>query len=89
MAPQPDDLDALIGALNSEADRRGSSARDEELHGWIRHVVEHHGSDLLLVTGSPPVMRLDGSLQAIGTVALDDQDVEDAIVPLLPAHAAK
>lgn len=84
-----DDLDALIGELNSQADRLDSGGREDRLAGWIHHVVTHKGSDLLLVSGSAPVMRVDGSLQSIGTQVLDDQDVEDAILPLLPAHAAK
>jgi twitching motility protein PilT len=85
----PDDLDALIGELNEQAARFEPGGRQERLDGWIRHVVSHKGSDLLLVSGTPPVMRVDGSLQAIGTIALDDQAVEDAILPLLPAHAAR
>jgi twitching motility protein PilT len=88
MAPQSDDLDALIGELNSEADRLGPAGREDELDGWIRHVVAQKGSDLLLVSGSPPMIRVDGSLKAIGSVPLSDQDVEDAVVPLLPVHAA-
>jgi twitching motility protein PilT len=85
----PDDLDALIGELNDQAARFEPAGQQDRLDGWIRQVVSHKGSDLLLVSGSPPVMRVDGSLQAIGSTALDDQDVEDAILPLLPAHAAR
>jgi twitching motility protein PilT len=84
-----DDLDALIGELNDQAERLEPAGREERLGAWIRHVISQHGSDLLLVSGSPPVIRVDGSLRTIGSVPLDDQDVEHAIVPLLPAHAVK
>jgi twitching motility protein PilT len=89
MAGPSDDLDALIGELNASADRLDAGDRDGRLGGWVRHVVASKGSDLLLVSGSPPVMRVDGSLQSIGAQVLDDQDVEDAILPLLPPHAIK
>jgi len=88
MTRPSDDLDALIGELNSSADRLDAGGRDERLDDWVRQVVASKGSDLLLVSGSPPTMRVDGSLRAIGSVLLTDQDVEDAILPLLPAHAA-
>ena len=85
----PDDLDALIGELNDQAARFEPAGRRDRLDGGIGHAVSHKGSDLLLVSGTPPVMRVDGSLQAIGAIALGDQDVEDAILPLLPPHAAR
>lgn len=86
MTRPSDDLDALIGELNSSAARLDAGGRDERLDDWVRQVVASKGSDLLLVSGSAPMMRVDGSLRAIGTAPLSDQDVEDAILPLLPPH---
>ncbi len=89
MAAHSDDLDALIGVLNEEADRYAVADGGDRFDAWVAHVVSHRGSDLLLVSGSPPIMRLDGSLAAIGHTALTGQDVEDALLPLMPAHAVK
>jgi twitching motility protein PilT len=89
MAAHSDDLDALIGELNEKADRYGTAGRDDRFDAWVAHVVAHRGSDLLLVTGSPPIMRRDGSLGAISHTVLAGQDVEDALLPLMPAHAVK
>jgi twitching motility protein PilT len=89
MTRPSDDLDALIGELNDSADRLDTTGRDARLDDWVRHVVDLKGSDLLLVSGSPPMIRVDGSLRAIGNAPLTDLDVEDAVLPLLPAHAAR
>ena len=89
MAAHSDDLDALIGELNEEADRYVVAGRDDRFEAWVAHVVSERGSDLLLVSGSPPIMRLDGRLAAISNNALTGQDVEDALLPLMPAHAVK
>jgi twitching motility protein PilT len=83
-----DDLDAIIAELNQNADSR-SIQSDAQFSGWARHVVAAGGSDLLLVTGSRPTMRLHGSLVPIGDELLDEQDIESAIIPLLPRHAVE
>ena len=83
-----DDLDAIIAELNQNADSR-SVQSDAQFGGWIRHVVAAGGSDLFLVTGSRPTMRLHGSLVAIADDLLDQQDIETAIIPLLPRHATE
>lgn len=89
MTRPSDDLDALIGELNRSAERLDAGGRDARLDDWVRQVVASKGSDLLLVSGSAPMMRVDGSLRAIGNVVLSNQDVEDAILPLLPAHSIR
>ncbi len=83
-----DDLDALIVELNENADPR-STHSDAQFGNWIRHVVAAGGSDLLLVTGSRPTMRVHGTLVAITDHVLDEEDIETAIVPLLARHAAE
>lgn len=87
--PPSDDLDALIGELNDGADRFESSGRDLPLVEWVRSVIEHRGSDLFLVSGSPPVMRVNGSLTTVAPGLLSGQDIEEALLTLLPAHAAR
>src|SRR5687768_12553338 len=90
MATPSDDLDALIGELNAELE--GAPALPDgadRFHEWIAHVHRHKGSDLLLVSGNPPVVRIDGRLSPIGTDVLDEQDIESVVMAWLPAHAIK
>ena len=85
-----DDLDALIGELNATASTgdpplEGSSSIDE----WLAEVMRRKGSDLLLVAGRPPMVRVDGLLSPIADLTLDGEDVKTIIVPMLPPHAAR
>ena len=90
MKEPTDDLDALIGELNAttptdDAPLEGSSSIDE----WLAEVMRRKGSDLLMVAGRPPMVRVDGLLSPIADLMLDGEDIETIIVPMLPAHAAR
>jgi len=85
-----DDLDALIGQLNATASAgapplEASSSIDE----WLAEVMRRKGSDLLLVAGRPPMVRVDGLLSPITDHTLDGEDIKTIIVPMLPPHAAR
>ena len=92
MAKPDDDLDQLVSELNlvappSRADVGRSVNKDDAgvLGEWLRHVREVNGSDLLLVAGVPPTVRVAGGklLRASETV-LDGDDIEAAVMPLVP-----
>lgn len=90
MKEPTDDLDALIGELNAttptdDPPLEGSSSIDE----WLAEVMRRKGSDLLLVAGRPPMVRVDGLLSPIADLTLDGEDIETIIVPMLPPHAAR
>lgn len=85
-----DDLDALIGELNATASTdtpllEGSSRVED----WLAEVIRRKGSDLLLVAGRGPAVRIDGLLSQVADLVLDGDDIAAAITPLLPAYAAK
>ena len=84
-----EDLDALIGELNAIDSRIGRTGDNGRLEDWLAEVVRRKGSDLLLVSGAPPAVRIDGLLNPIGTAALDGDEIESVLTPLLPPHAAK
>src|SRR5205807_2333688 len=97
-----DDLDALVTELNAVAPQPRSIPRDERaqtaigedtqtarLRGWLELVVERSGSDLLLVAGAPPSIRVDGGIAAIHEAPLGGEEIEDAIEPALPPHARR
>jgi twitching motility protein PilT len=57
----------------------------------LRTLWEHHGSDLLLVAGAPPTVRIDGELRPIGgEPALDADVLEKVLFEVLgPSLAAR
>lgn len=90
MSEPADDLDALIGELNATASKSGPLLdRAGRVEDWLADVVRRAGSDLLLVAGSTPAVRIDGLLTHIGEAVLDGEDIEALITPLLPPHAAR
>ena len=85
-----EDFERLILALHGGDDTGvkpvadGTSGRLEQ---WLRMVAERGGSDLLLVAGAPPAIRVDGQVVRLGGGPLDGVDVEEAVMPSLPPHA--
>jgi twitching motility protein PilT len=91
--PEPeDDIDQLILELNATPQAApvhvglGSTAR---LERWLHILAEKNGSDLLLVAGAPPSLRVDGKVIPLAEGPLDGLDVEEAVLPALPPHARR
>ena len=84
-----DDLD--LNAIISELNASGGAARSPEgvlrLETMLADVVRRHGSDLLLVAGSPPAVRIDGSVERMAGPTLDGADIEETVLPSLPERA--
>ena len=90
----PDDLDALVSELNAEARALNGEGRSWEeqtarLRAWLERVVERSASDLLLVPGAPPSLRLDGQIVPLLEGPLGGEEIEDAVLPALAPHARK
>jgi twitching motility protein PilT len=89
---EPHDIDRLVLELNSSvppparAPGAGDTAR---LEGWLRLLAFRGGSDLLLVAGAPPAVRLDGKVVPLAEGPLDGVDVEEAVLPALAPHAVR
>ena len=85
-----DDIDALISELNATT---GSSAKRVEsilsVEALLAEVIERRGSDLLLVAGTSPSIRVDGAVVRIAGAVLDGTDIEEVILPLLPARSRR
>jgi len=85
-----DDIDALIDELNSTGPTSARpGGRTMRLQPLLAEVARRGGSDLLLVAGSAPGLRIDGSVVRLDGPVLDGTDIEDLVIPMLPPHAAR
>jgi twitching motility protein PilT len=85
-----DDLDAIVSELNAGAPRAGGG--DQHLHRldrWLRQVVERNASDLLLVAGAPPSIRVDTFVSPLLEDPLESEEIDDAVSPALAPHARR
>jgi twitching motility protein PilT len=84
------DLDKIVSELNATSHREpDAGAGLTALTGWLQTLAEKRGSDLLLVAGVPPAVRVDGQVVRLTDAPLDGTDVEEAVYPALPPHAAR
>ncbi|MEO5894404.1 MAG: PilT/PilU family type 4a pilus ATPase [Vicinamibacterales bacterium] len=94
-----DDLDQIILELNSSGTISapkgsrpiskspvGDTAR---LERWLRLVAAKNGSDLLLVAGAPPSVRVAGLVQPLADGPVDGIEIEEAVLPALAPHARR
>jgi len=83
-----EDINRLIQELNAEG--RQDAAREADaarLTRWLEVLLERGGSDLLLVAGSPPCVRVDGAVLPLKEAPLSGEEIEEAVLPALPARA--
>lgn len=86
------DIDRLILELNATAPAEppqvasGTTAR---LDRWLQILADKGGSDLLLVAGAAPSVRVKGAVQALAEGPLDGIDIEEAVLPALAPHARR
>jgi twitching motility protein PilT len=59
------------------------------LHRWLEILVHRGGSDLFLVVGVPPSIRVIGMLQQLNEEPAEESDIESAILSALPPKAAQ
>src|SRR5919107_608052 len=91
MERDSEDIDRLIAELHASTSApRGSSVGDTgRIEAWLRLLADAGGSDLLLVAGASPSIRVDGRVRPLADGPLDGVDVEEAVLPALPPHARR
>jgi twitching motility protein PilT len=82
------DLDHLIQQMHSMQEP-SASAHGERLQGWLELLVQRGASDLLLVAGAPPSIRVDGLVSGLAGGPLDGVEIEETMLPALPQHARR
>jgi twitching motility protein PilT len=80
-------LDRLVSELNSSVTRH--SDRPAPLAGWLEMLRAQAGSDLYLVAGLPPSIRVDGVIKPLPSASLDSDDIEQQVLAMLPPKAAE
>jgi twitching motility protein PilT len=82
-----DELDQLVSQLNrAVAPASGvlvDSADTGLVVSWLGAVRDADGSDLLLVAGAPPVMRVAGNITRLSDDLLEGEDIESSVLPLV------
>jgi twitching motility protein PilT len=84
-----DDLDALVTELNAGASPPPQTEQAVRILDWLGQLVVQSGSDLLLVAGAPPSIRVNGCVVPLLEGPLGGQEIADAVVPTLPMHAQR
>jgi twitching motility protein PilT len=82
-----DDIDRLIVELHASG--VAPTGEPVRLEQWLRILASRGGSDLLLVAGAPPSIRIDGRIHPLGDGPLDGVEVEAAVLPALALHARR
>src|ERR1700733_4788914 len=79
---------ARLNHLDREQESQDNdSSVTERLDRWLAVVIQRGASDLLLVSGAPPCMRVNGEVRKIEPGLLDGPEIEAAVIPALPRHA--
>jgi len=81
------DLNRLIHELNAGLPPESAADEITRLTSWLETLVDHRGSDLILVAGAPASIRVDGRLLSLREEPLSADEIEEAVLPALPARA--
>ncbi len=82
------DDNARLNQLDREQEGQDTdSSVTERLDRWLAMLIQRGASDLLLVAGAPPCMRVNGEVRKIEPGILDGPEIEAAVIPALPRHA--
>jgi twitching motility protein PilT len=82
-----EDINQLIRELNSERPPGAAGGSSARLESWLQKLVQRSGSDLLLVAGAPPSLRVDGTIVPLPGAPLSGEEIEEAVLPVLSARA--
>jgi len=86
-----DDIERLILELHSTVQPTPSPVMGDStrLERWLGVLAARGGSDLLLVAGAPPSIRVDSKVIPLSEGPLDGLDIEEAVLPALAPHARR
>jgi twitching motility protein PilT len=77
------EMNRAVSAGPERETERKTSASGSSVERLLSHAVRQGASDLLLVSGSPPAVRVTGALSIVQAPPLTPEDTRDLILPLL------
>ena len=80
-----DELDRLVAELDGQS--RAAPAGDAPVDAWLAVMAERQASDLLLLPGEPPVLRVEGRVSRTDGPVLDGVEIENMVAAILPPRA--
>lgn len=86
-----DDLDQVLGELDAHIEASAMQSSDDQgstFAEWVDTVVRSRGSDLFLVSGSVPMMRIDGKLAPLNGRKLTADQIESIVLAVVDRDAA-
>jgi twitching motility protein PilT len=88
---ESDEIDRLILELHSSVQPSAAPGVGDtgRLERWLQLVAARNGSDLLLVAGAPPAIRVDSKVIPLAEGPLDGVDIEETVLPALAPHARR
>ena len=72
-----------------DVEARAGSISADRLNHWLAQLVERGGSDLLLVSGTPASIRLNGEVMNLDMRPLQGPEIEAAVLPALSSYASQ
>ena len=82
-----EDINQLIRQLNTERPPGTEGGTSLRLESWLQTLVQRSGSDLLLVGGAPPSLRVDGAIAPLPSAPRSGEEIEEAVLPVLSTRA--
>ncbi len=88
MSDYDSELSKLVAQLNRAAPSQKSAPGREpqstaSLEQLLQAAANRNASDVLLIAGAPPMLRINGALAASSGAALEGEDVRSLVLPLL------
>src|SRR5687767_9176799 len=85
MADYQGELERLVGQLNRgrHAGPDTAAVPSGDMTALLRNAVGDRASDLLLVAGSAPALRVHGAVRTLALPVLSDDEVRGMVLPLL------
>ncbi|HEY8548974.1 MAG TPA: PilT/PilU family type 4a pilus ATPase [Vicinamibacterales bacterium] len=87
--PGGEEQAAVVPETDTFVPSASFDADPQRLERWLRLLHERRASDLLLVSGAPAAIRLDGRVMPVGDEPLDGGSIERTVLAALPAHAVR